>query len=433
MRHWFKDSHFRSLLKNTGYLAASKGVAAVAGIATIAFAGRALGLEGFGLLILITAYVQAANGLAKFQTWQLVIRYGGAAVHHGDREGFVRAASFGIGLDLVSGLVGMVGAMLLLPLIGGWFGLGEQTRQLTMIYCLLIPTMAASTPTGILRALDRFDLISWQGTITPISRALLAGIAFAADWNLASFVAIWFVTDLVGDLMLWFLAWREARRRSLTDGIKPTLRAGGLADAWPFAIKINLTYTLESAWGPIARLIVGGLLGPASAAAFRVAASLADSARKPADLLAKAYYPQVVRMDAATKAPWKLMLRGTALAGAIGVLAIAILLIGGRPLILALFGRDFLPVYPVLLVMILIPMLAIVSFPLIPMLLALDRPGAPLVARLCGTIIYFAIVAPLCWRYDVQGAAVALVIGHAVMIVVLIGYLWREHRRVRAK
>ena len=34
MRHWFKDQHFRSLLKNTSYLAVSKGVAAVASIVT---------------------------------------------------------------------------------------------------------------------------------------------------------------------------------------------------------------------------------------------------------------------------------------------------------------------------------------------------------------------------------------------------------------
>ena len=56
----------------------------------------------------------------------------------------------------------------------------------------------------------------------------------------------------------------------------------------------------DGGWGPIARLIVGGLLGEAAAAIYRVAASLADSAQKPADLLAKAYYPEVVRMDLTT-------------------------------------------------------------------------------------------------------------------------------------
>jgi O-antigen/teichoic acid export membrane protein len=433
MKNWFDDPHFRSLFKNTSYLGASKAVAAVASIATLAFTGRALGLEAFGLLVLIASYAQAANGLSKFQSWQMVIRYGGAALAKGDEATFKRATSFAIGLDLASGLAGMALALLLLPLIGGWFGIKADILTYALLYCLLIPTMGASSPSGMLRAMDRFDLISWQGTLTPISRALLAGTGYALHWELWQFVALWAATDLAGDMFMWFLAWRELKRRKLGHGIRPSLSADGLPNAWPFAIKVNLTSSLMAAWNPIARLIVGGLLGPASAAIYRVAASLADSAQKPADLLAKAYYPEVVRMDLASKQPWRLMARGTALAGAFGVAAVLFLVIGGRPLIGALFGAQFLGVYPVLLIMVGVPLLAILSFPLSPMLYALDKPGAPLKARIIGVALYFAIVAPLCWRFDVQGAAMAIVIGHAAMIAVLLGYLRREHRRVRAK
>jgi len=80
MRHWFKDRHFKSLLKNSGYLAASKAVAAVAALATLAFTGRSLGVLLFGILILITSYAKAASGLSKFQSWQLIVRYGGQAM-----------------------------------------------------------------------------------------------------------------------------------------------------------------------------------------------------------------------------------------------------------------------------------------------------------------------------------------------------------------
>ena len=105
-------------------------------------------------------------------------------------------------------------------------------------------------------------------------------------WGLPQFIALWAATDLLGDLFLWFLAWREMGRRGYRNGVRPTLKPVGLDAVWPFAIQVNLTSSLMSAWGPIARLIVGGLLGEASAAIYRVAASLADSAQKPADLLA---------------------------------------------------------------------------------------------------------------------------------------------------
>jgi O-antigen/teichoic acid export membrane protein len=78
-------------------------------------------------------------------------------------------------------------------------------------------------------------------------------------------------------------------------------------------------------------------------------------------------------------------------------------------------------------------MLALIAFPFEPMLYALGRSGAPLKARLAGTIVYFAIVAPLSWRYGVSGAAAAFVIGTVIYVTLLTLQLWNEYRRVRAR
>jgi O-antigen/teichoic acid export membrane protein len=432
MRHWFKDRHFRSMLKNSGYLAASRAVAAIASIATLAFAGRGLGLLLFGTLVLITSYAKAASGLSKFQSWQLIVRYGGQALHADQPEEFKTSTGFAFALDAVSGVAGMLVAVAVLPFIAQWVGIRHDLLWLAMLYCTLLPTMSAATPNGVLRALDRFDLISWQGTTYPTVRAILAGIAYFTHAPFEAYVAIWYVTDLGGDLYLWFLAWRELRRRRLLEGIRPTLRPTSLPGAWRFAIHVNLTSSVQAAWGPIARLVVGGLLGPVGAALFRVASSLADSAQKPADLLAKAFYPEIVRMDLKTKKPWKLLLRTSALATGIAVVAILILLVGGKPLISLLFGRQFLGAYSALLVLMVVPLLGVLSFPMAPMLYALDRPDAPLTARIVGTVAYFAIVAPLCWQFDLVGAAMAYALGNAATVIVMMLQLRSEHRRVRA-
>lgn len=432
MKHWFKDAHFRSLLKNSSYLAVSKAIAAVAGIATLAFAGRGLGVALFGMLILITSYAKAASGISKFQSWQLIVRYGGSALAMGEHDEFKASTGFAFALDVVSGVGGMILAVMILPFLAGWFGISSQYLWLALLYCTLLPTMGAATPVGVLRSLDRFDLISWQGTTYPIARAILAGIAFASDAPLMTYVAIWYVTDLGGDIYLWFLAWRELKRRGLLKGIRPTLKPDTLPGAWRFAIHVNLTSSLMVAWGPVARLVVGGLLGAAGAALFRVASSLTDSAQKPSDLLARAFYPEVMKMDLKSKKPWKLMVRGTALASAVVILSILILLVIGKPLINLLFGKDFAGAYPVIMVLIIAPLLTIVSFPLPSMLYALDRPDAPLKARLIGTIIFFLIIAPLAWTYGVIGAAMAFVAGTAAMVAILIFQLWQEYHRVRA-
>lgn len=431
MRHWFKDQHMRSLLKNSSYLGASKAVAAVAAVATLAMTGRALGVILFGVLILIHSYAQAASSLSKFQTWQIVIRYGGQGLAAGRPEDFKVATGFSFGLDLLSGVVGMLIAMALLPFVGSWFGLPERYITITMVYCLVIPTMQAMTPGGVLRTLDRFDLLSWGTVVDPILRVVLTTIAWVSKAPFEAYVAIWFATDLAGDLYQWWLTWRELRRRGMTDALKPTLRPHPLKGAWRFAIRVNLTSSLAAAWGPIARLIVGGLLGPASAAFYRVAATLADSAQRPTDMLARAFYPEVMRMDPKTKRPWKLMLRGMALAAMFGIFAVFLVAIAGEELIRLIFGEQFAGAYPALIVLIIAPLLAMISFPMPPMLYALHRDQAPLVARLVGTVLYLAVVAPLAWRFGLAGAAGAFVLGTAAMVLILAVQLGGEYRRVR--
>jgi O-antigen/teichoic acid export membrane protein len=432
MRHWFKDQHFRSLLKNSSYLAASRIVAAIAAVATLSLAAHALGVLMFGALILITSYAKAVSGIAKFQSWQLIVRYGARAIH-GEVDDFKTSTGFAFALDAVSGVGGMLVAVAILPFIAQWVGISADQLWLAMLYCTLLPTMGAATPSGVLRALDRFDQISWQSTATPISRMILVVIAYFADAPFGAYVAAWYLTDLGGDLYLWFLAWRELRRRGLLEGIRPTLKPETLPGAWRFAIHVNLNASVQAAWGPIARVVVGGLLGPAGAALFRVASSLSDSASKPADLLAKAFYPEVVRMDLTTKKPWKLMLRGTVLASAVALLAILILLLGGKPLISFLFGKEFISAYEALVILMLVPFLSVFSFPLPPMLYALDRPDAPVTARFVGTIAFFLLIAPLCWSFGVSGAAVAFVIGSAASVVVMMWRLRRQYALTRQK
>src|SRR6476659_7735263 len=108
MKHWFKDQHFRALLKNTSYLAISRVVAAICSLATLALAGRGLGVILFGTLILITSYAKAASGIAKFQSWQLVVRYGGYGVANDNPEDFKTVTGFAFALDVVSGIAGML-------------------------------------------------------------------------------------------------------------------------------------------------------------------------------------------------------------------------------------------------------------------------------------------------------------------------------------
>lgn len=431
MRHWFKDQQFRSLVRNSSYLAASRAVAAVGGVATLAFAGRGLGVAMFGVLILIHSYTQAASGLTKFNSWQVVVRFGAPALEQGDFDTFRRATGFAVGLDLASGLLTMVAAMLLLPLVGGWFGVPRDMLGYAVAYCLLLPTMGAGAPSGVLRAFDRFDLLSWQGTVQPNLRALLTILAWWNQWPLEAYLLIWFATDMFGDAVLWVMAWRELRRRGLTPALRPRLSGHGLDKGWSFALSANATASLNTAWGPLARLFVGGLLTPTAAGLYRVGASLADAAQRPSDFLNKVFYPQVMRLDPADGKAWVLMLRATLFASTIGLVMMAGTALLGHWLLRVAFGPEFVAAYGVLVVLLGAPLIAMISFPLPAMLHSTGRTNVPLIANIIGVLGYLAVIYPLVDRFDLIGAGIAFLVGRLIVTAVMAFALAGEHKRLR--
>ena len=191
--------------------------------------------------------------------------------------------------------------------------------------------------------------------------------------------------------------------------------------------------TLAAAWGPVANLLVGGLVRPAAAGLYRIAKGLADSVNKPSDMLGRAFYPEVMRLDFATKHPWRLMMRGASLSGAIGALAILVIVVGGEPLMRMVFGPSFVGAFPVLLVLLTATLMTMIAFPVVSMFYALDRPGLPLIARVAGVAAYLAVIFPLATALGAVGAALAFVIGNVVDLAIKVFSLRRQYVRVRVK
>jgi O-antigen/teichoic acid export membrane protein len=170
-----------------------------------------------------------------------------------------------------------------------------------------------------------------------------------------------------------------------------------------------------------------------SESTHRIAKGLADSVNKPSDMLGRAFYPEVMRLDFATKHPWRLMMRGASLSGAIGALAILVIVVGGEPLMRLVFGPSFVGAFPVLLVLLTATLMTMIAFPVVSMFYALDRPGLPLIARVAGVAAYLAVIVPLATALGAVGAALAFVIGNFVDLAIKIFSLRRQYVRVRVR
>src|ERR1700761_8979074 len=135
MKHWFKDGVFRAVLRNAGYLGSTKLVGAGLGLIALIAAGHGLDPATFGMLTLVHTYALGAGAITKFQSWQLILRYGAPALQRGDEAAARDAIRFAFGLDITSGLVGMAAAMIALPFLAPDFGIDRSHLPLALIYC----------------------------------------------------------------------------------------------------------------------------------------------------------------------------------------------------------------------------------------------------------------------------------------------------------
>lgn len=431
MKKWFSDGAFRTILRNSAYLGSSNVVSALLGLLALSCAGKGMTPAMFGVLVIIQSYTKAISDFVKFQTWQFVVQYGTPALEKNDSQQFRDVISFSFGLDIASGAVAIIGGMVLLPFISHSLGLDSNSFWLAVLYCTLIPSMASSTPTGILRVVNRFDLMAVQQATKPFLRALGSVVVYYNHWGFAGFVVTWYASNLIGGSMYWWFAARELRRRNIRDALRPRLFAPArrIKGAWGFVWATNIAHSIWAARNSCSTVLVGIILGPAAAGLFKIAMTFFDAAGTPASLLKKSFYPEVMRLDPKTKQPWQLGLKSAFLAGGVGLLVAAVFILSGKPLISFVFGLKYLQAYELIQIMLAAIVVSMVGFPLEALLLMAGKQRIFVTTQTIASVLYIVLLIVFSHMFGVIGAAFAYFSGQCLDILSSLGPTIQAYRR----
>jgi O-antigen/teichoic acid export membrane protein len=410
-------SVLRRVLANTGVLIGGRTANAVISLAYLAIAARALGVGDVGVLFLINAFAQFFGDLVKFNAWQTVLHYGAAALARDDRAGVHRVVRFTLFLDVISSLAGVAVAICVALLAGAFFGWSEAQSPAAALYCLSIALMTPSTPVGLLRLFNRFDLIAVQAPVGSLVRLAGCGAAYLMGGTMETFLVIWALGTLASFAFLSFMAWREMRRRDLARGF--SWRGPLTADmpgAWRFAWATNLSATLETAFTHAITLVVGAVAGPAPAALWRIGRQVADAVAKPARLLIPALYPELARLNATEgeRAMGRLASQVGWVGAGVGA-ALILATLFGRPLLAFVMGEDFAPAAGVMVWQMAAAALGIWALPLEPMLVSLGRPGDVVKVRIVVSVAMLALLPAAIQAFGLDGAGAVLLASMAAL------------------
>jgi len=430
----FFDDRLKKLFANAGILLGGKGLNALFSLAAMAVAARGLGTEQFGVLILVHAFTQTMGDLAKFQSWQAVLRYGTGAVMEGRVGDVQRLLRFTVALDGLGALAGMGLAITLSWLVGPHLGWTADMQPAVVAYATSILFMVSATPTGVLRLVDRFDLLSAQSSLGNLVRLLAGLLAWGLDGGIVGFLVAWYLGTAVAGLALFYAGWRELVARRLLDGFRwwGGHWTAGFPGIWGFVWSTNLNTSLGLVSTHFSTLAVGWLLGPTEAALFRVARQVGVALAKPAKLLVPAIYPELAKLHAEgeTAAMRSLVQRSALLAGAGACLSLLIAWLGGAWLLGVVLGPDFVAAYPIMLWLVAAAVVSIAAFPLEPVLISGGEAGTALRARLWSSAVYIPVLLLAVQSFGLIGAGWA---GLFAAVVTFLAFLVPVMRWFRAQ
>ena len=188
------------LIRNMGWLLGGRGVNAVLSLVYLALATRTLGIEQFGHFAIIIALGQAVTGLANFQTWQFVMRWG--AVDDGPAE----ATGFAIALDSMSVTIGAVLAAIAVWSAQFWLPLPADLLPAALGFCIISLLSIRTTPTGLLRLRFEYGRATAAEAVQPAIRAAGAILAALYMPNVLGFVLAWAAAEFAVAFALWVIA-----------------------------------------------------------------------------------------------------------------------------------------------------------------------------------------------------------------------------------
>ena len=393
-----EDPLLQRVLRNSSYLFSSSAISAVLSAVQIYFVVRLLSPEEYGLVFaILMVFVSGVNRLLSFRMSEVVVKYVGEALVQGDKE---RAAALVKGIGLAEAITSVAAYLVLAGLAAFVARIYETSAFFFLYYGLfLLANLIYETSVGVLQTTNHFKVVARANLFQSMTTAALILITFFLDRGVFEVLTAYLVGKTIAAWMISVSAIREMERSLGSKWLgAPLALVSDWRSIWRFALSTNLNGTINLFARDNIPLYIGYFLSAAEAGYFRFALSLINLIMLPIEPFIWPTYAEITRTISQRK--WdvtrKLLRQVSSIAGIWTVLTGGGLIALGWWLIPLLFGADYQPAYPAIVILLLGYACANIFNWNRPLLLALGKPRYPLlVAGVVGAVellLFFSLV-----------------------------------------
>jgi O-antigen/teichoic acid export membrane protein len=377
----------------------------VMGVVQGVFVLRMIGPEGAGLLGVITTFTNAADQLAQFRIYEMLVRY----VRQYEEEGNPRKAA---AVYKVAGLFEMTGALVAFALIwflspwgAEFFGKDPATRPLWVLYgVVVLINFIFDSSQGLVQVFNRFRVQAAANIVQSLVTLVLAASWYFNGGGLFEVILIYIIGKAVWAGIItasavtiatreWGRGWWRTPISVLKDDRSQLVR---------FAFSTNFSNTISLITKGSESLWVAAFLGTEVAGYYKFALNVVGVLKLPVTPLAQTTYPELSRE--VVKKNWEsvqdTLRRGSRLAAVYTLPLIAFLGFFGQWVIALVYGAEWLPGYPLLMILMVGQAWDNIFYWNRVGLLALNRPVYPTVVNFIGMVIKVGLIFVLVEQYQ---------------------------------
>jgi O-antigen/teichoic acid export membrane protein len=287
---------------------------------------------------------------------QLVVRYVGEYSAADDEERAAAAFKAAGLVEIASSLVAVLLILLLAPLAAQYLAHDPAATSLFMLYGLaILANLMNESAIGLLQLSNRFGLLARVTVGQSMLTLVLMVLAFTSGGGLTAVVLVYTLGKASGAVATTVLALVEARRR--WGGGWWRARLPSLSSRWRemfrFATSTNLATTITLITRDSELLWLGLLSDPIQVGYYKIARAMAGIVYLPVEpMISTTYRETAVEVNNRRWPNVRYLLRsGSLLAGVWTLAAVFGLAVFGPWVIRVVYTAEFLPSYPVMVVL----------------------------------------------------------------------------------
>ncbi len=431
-----QEARVNRLLRNASWLFSGNALASLCGFGQAVVLGRALGVDTYGLLAVIMAFVTTVNQIVDIRMWESVTKFVGDFHERGDHGRARATVKLAYLIDVGTGIVAFLLVLGLAPLAIHRFLHGRVAAEDVILYAgtLLVATVN-DTSMALLRVFDRFDWLSAERVGSAVVRLLALWAVAAATGRLTPVLAVYVAVELGRAIVLLVLGLR-ATRSALTAPGPDHLGAvkDRLGAFWRFTLNNAATTVLSLITRQVDILILTALRPPGEVGLFRMAKNFGQLILRLSDPVYHAIYPELVRLvNNAPREMGGFLRRSMRVVLVLVIPAGIILIAAARPVLELAVGPDFAAAATPLRIMVLGALLHAGFLWARPLALARGRSHLSPIAHAAGAAVLVATSYLLVPPFGAIGSALTFVASSAVTIGILAAGAVRPDRGDRTR